>query len=278
MWYFEDTKTRFHNIPHLCRRPMPVRISLAAVMALFLSAALGRADLFDTLGLRPSKGTNQLSASLSSLSQDQVVQGLKQALGKGVQSAVTQLGHNDGFLTNANVKIPMPAKLHAVETTLRTLKQDKMADDFVNTMNHAAEQAVPEAAGVFGDAVKNMSIEDAKGILTGPNDAATQYFRRVTQTNLHAKFLPIVKAATDKTGVTSSYKRLTAAASGNGYLGSFGANLLNTESLDIDVYITDKAMDGLFIMIAEQEKQIRANPMARTTELMQKVFGAVAAK
>jgi hypothetical protein len=255
-----------------------MKLLLAAIIALLLSLQVGRADWRDLLNVGGSKSTNKVSGStagLDSLSQDQMTQGLKEALGKGVQHAVSQLGHDGGFLTNASVKIPMPEKLRTVETTLRTLKQDKMADDFVNTMNHAAEQAVPEAAGVFGDAVKGMSIADAKAILTGPNDAATQYFRRVTQTNLHAKFLPIVKTATDKTGVTSSYKRIMATASGSNYLGSFGSGLLNPESLDIDVYVTDKALDGLFKMIATEEKLIRENPMAQSSGLLQKVFGAV---
>jgi hypothetical protein len=128
---------------------------------------------------------------------------------------------------------------------------------------------------VFGDAVKGMSVADAKAILTGPNDAATQYFRRVTQTNLHAKFLPIVKTATDKTGVTSSYKRLVATASGGSYLGSFAGGLLKPDSLDIDDYVTDKALDGLFKMIAAEEKAIRENPMAQSSGVLQKVFGAV---
>jgi len=256
----------------------PMKLLLTAITALVLSLQVGRADWRDLLNVGGNKSTNQAAGStagLDSLSQDQVTQGLKEALGKGVQHAVSQLGHDGGFLTNASVKIPMPEKLHTVETTLRTLKQDKMADDFVNTMNHAAEQAVPEAAGVFGDAVKGMSVADAKAILTGPNDAATQYFRRVTQTNLHAKFLPIVKTATDKTGVTSSYKRLVATASGGSYLGSFGGGLLKPDSLDIDDYVTDKALDGLFKMIAAEEKAIRENPMAQSSGLLQKVFGAV---
>jgi hypothetical protein len=168
----------------------------------------------------------------------------------------------------------MPEKLHMVENTLRVLKQDKLADEFVATMNHAAEQAVPEAAGVFGDAIKGMSIEDATAILMGTNNAATQYFRRTTETNLFAKFLPIVKRATDQTGVTATYKQLTEKAGGANSFGSFGRSLLGTESLDVDAYVTNKALDGLFKMVAEEEKSIRENPAARTTALLQKVFGA----
>jgi hypothetical protein len=251
--------------------------SFTLVFALFLSTHQCSAGWLDRLGLGGNKDTNQTAAAsaIAALPQDQVVQGLREALGKGVQNAITQLGRSDGFLTNLNVKIPMPEKLHSVETALRTLKQDQLADEFVATMNHAAEQAVPEAASVFADAVKGMSIEDAKGILSGPNDAATQYFRRTTQTNLHDKFLPIVKASTDKTGVTSSYKKLLAAASSNSYLGSLGGSLLHTDSLDLDSYVTTKALDGLYKMVAAEEKSIRQNPVARTTDVLQKVFGAV---
>ena len=252
--------------------------SLCVTAALLLSLVSTRAGLLDSLGFG-KKGTNEtavLPAGLTaSLSQDQVVQGLKEALGKGVQQAVSRLGQDGGFLTNANVKIPMPEKLRTVEKTLRVLKQDKLADDFVSTMNHAAEKAVPEAAGVFGDAIKGMSIEDARGILTGTNNAATQYFRRTTETNLYAKFLPIVKRATDQTGVTSAYKQLMAKAEGANSFGSFGQSLVGGQSLDVDAYVTNKALDGLFKMVAEEERLIRANPAARTTALLQKVFGAV---
>ncbi len=245
---------------------------------LLLSLISTRAGLLDSLGLG-RKATNETaitsSGLASSLSQDQVVQGLKEALGKGVQHAVSGLGHDGGFLTNLNVKIPMPEKLRTVEKTLRALKQDKMADDFVNTMNHAAEQAVPEAAGVFGDAIKGMTIDDARNILTGTNNAATQYFRRTTETNLYSKFLPIVKTATDKTGVTSAYKRLMEKADTGGSFGSFGRSVLGAESMDVDAYVTNKALDGLFKMVAEEEKRIRENPVARTSDLLQKVFGAV---
>ena len=154
--------------------------------------AEAHAGVLDFLGFG-KKSTNQPTVLTSSLSQEQVILGLKEALGKGVQNAVNQLGHQNGFLTNLNVKIPMPEKLRTVEKTLRTLKPDKLADDFVSTMNHAADEAVPEAAKVFGAAIKDMSIQDATTILAGTNNAATQYFRRTTETNLYLKFLPIVK-------------------------------------------------------------------------------------
>ncbi len=228
---------------------------------------------------KPQDGLGQTQTTLSGLSQDQVVQGLKDALAKGLQAAIANLGHDSGFLTNLNVRIPMPEKLQSVEKALRAMKQDKLADDFVTTMNHAAEQAVPEAGSVFADVLKQMSIEDAKAILSGPNDAATQYFQKTTQTNLYAKFYPIVQKATGQTGVTAAYKTMMAKANVVQGLGSFGSalggTLLGKDSMDIDAYVTNKALDGLFKMVAEEEKQIRQNPVARTTAMLQKVFGAI---
>jgi hypothetical protein len=252
---------------------------LTIAATLLVSIVSTRAGLLDSLGFG-KKATNETAVLpgglTASLSQDQVVQGLKEALGKGVQQAVTRLGHEGGFLTNLNVRIPMPEKLRSVEKTLRVLKQDKLADDFVTTMNHAAEQAVPEAAGVFGNAIKTMSIEDAKAILMGTNNAATQYFRRTAETNLYAKFLPIVKQATSQAGVTAAYKQLMEKAEAANSFGSFGRSLLGAESMDVDAYVTNKALDGLFKMVAGEEKLIRDNPAARTTVLLQKVFGAAA--
>ncbi len=241
--------------------------------------------VFSATGSPPGavQGTaGQPAIGLASLSQDQVVRGLQEALAKGLQQAVARLGHDGGFLTNLNVKIPMPEKLQKVETTLRAMKQDKLADDFVATMNHAAEQAVPEAGAVFADALKQMTIQDATSILTSTNDAATQYFRNATQTNLYARFYPIVQKATQATGVTAAYKSLMEKANVGGItqkLGGLGSSLggalLDKDSIDLDAYVTNKAMDGLFKMVAEEEKQIRQNPVARTTDLLQKVFGAL---
>jgi Protein of unknown function (DUF4197) len=252
---------------------------LAVTILLASLAASRAAGLLDQLGALASS-TNHAAlatAGVTALSQDQMIQGLKEALAKGVQTAVANLGHIDGFLTNLNVKIPMPGKLQYVEKTLRAVKQEKLADDFVNTMNHAPESAVPEAARVFSDSIKQMSITDAKNILTGTNNAATAYFRKTTETNLYAKFLPIVKTATDKCGATAAYKtmmsKVGASSQITGLLGSTG--LVKPEDMDIDSYVTHKAMDGLFTMVAAEEKQIRENPVARTTDVLKNVFGAV---
>jgi len=232
-----------------------MKILFILIAAWLLIIPIARADLLDSLGFGKSK-TNQpagLPANwAASLSQDQMIQGLKEALGKGLQQAIANLGHDGGFLTNLNVKIPMPEKLRTVEKTLRAMKQDNLADEFVTTMNRAAEQAVPAAGSVFVDAVKNMSIEDAKAILAGSNDAATQFFRKTTGTNLFESFLPIVKNATDKAGVTSAYKRVMEKANGTKLLGSFGNSFLNSDAMDVDGYVTNKAMDGLFKMVAEE--------------------------
>lgn len=234
-----------------------------------------RADLFEQLRSL-AKGTNQSSFAAGALSSGEVAAGLKEALAKGVERAVASLGRTDGFLTNLNVKIPMPEKLRTAEKTLRTLGQDRLADDFIASMNHAAEQAVPVAASVFGDAIKQMSVADAKSILSGTNNAATQFFRRTTETNLYGQFYPIVQKATDQVGVTTQYKQMMSQVGSGGFLGGlFGSKTKAVMAdADLDAYVTTKALDGLFLMVAEEEKRIRENPAARTTELLQKVFGA----
>ena len=251
--------------------------SLSLCVVIALSLLNTRAGVFDfikkTAGDTNSSSTS--STSLAGFSQDQVADALKQALGKGVQTAITNLAKPGGFLSNAQVRIPMPEKLQAVEKTARALKQDKYADEFVATMNHAAERAVPEALPIFTDALKSMTIDDAKKLVTGGNDSATQFFKAKGEKQIQEKMSPIVKEATAKTGVTSAYKKLLEQAGGQNQVGSLLGKLnVNTASLDVDSYVTQKASDGLFKMIAEEEKRIRENPQARTTELLQKVFGA----
>jgi hypothetical protein len=240
---------------------------LAALPFLLAPCAHG-AGWLDRLGLG-SKTTNSPSViNTAGLSQDQMVSGLKEALGKGVEHAVGSLGKTDGFLKDLSVKIPLPATLKKVETSLRMLGQNQLADDFVTTMNRAAERAVPEAAAVLGQSVQQMTLTDAQAILTGTNNAATQYFRRTSETNLYERFLPIVAKATEQTGVTSAYKKMVGQA-------SFAGSLLGQDAGNLDGYVTHKALNGLFVKIADEEKRIRENPVARTTDLLQKVFGSV---
>ena len=205
----------------------------------------------------------------AALIEDEMVAGLKEALDRGTQFAVDKLGQEGGFLNNSKVRIPMPDSLAWVEKSLRSIGQDGLADEFIATMNHAAEQAAPEAAGIFGDAIRQMSVQDANDILAGPEDAATQYFRTNTGDALAQKMRPIVESATARTGVTSAYKNMTAQAGGI-------TSLLPGGVTDLDGYVTDKTLDGLFLMIAKEEKRIRENPLGYSSDLLQKVFGSYA--
>ena len=211
--------------------------------------------------------TAGISTTDVDLTNTEMVAGLKEALDKGTQFAVDKLGKPGGFLDNKKVRIPMPDSLTWVESSLRTVGQDELADEFITTMNQAAEQAVPEAAEVFGEAIQNMSVKDAQGILTGQDDAATQYFRNNTESILTDRMRPIVESATASTGVTSAYKNMMDSAGGL-------TSMLPGNTTDIDGYITTRTLDGLFLMIAKEERKIRKNPVARSSELMQKVFSA----
>jgi hypothetical protein len=252
-------------------------MKLIALLAVLLAAGSTQAALLDFF--KPKTNTTSTTGtslpSLAGLSQEQVADGLKQALSKGVASAITNLARPDGFLANPKVKIQMPEKLATVEKTLRALKQDAYADEFVTTMNRAAEAAVPEALPIFTDALKSMTIEDAKKLVSGGDDSATQFFKGKGDKQIQEKMAPIIKAATEKAGVTASYKKLVSQFQLNNSAVTtlFGKNF-DASSLDVDKYVTQKASDGLFKMIAEEEKRIRENPAARTTELLQKVFGA----
>ena len=205
----------------------------------------------------------------STLTTEEMGSGLKEALSIGVKKAIDMLGRDGGFLNDGQVRIPLPRSLQQVENGLRAVGQEQLADEFIATLNHAAEQAVPETAAIFGDAIKEMTLDDAREILTGPDDAATQYFRTNSNDRLQTAILPIVRQATDNTGVTASYKQLINAIGGKGFLGQ----LMQSDSLDLDQYVTGKTLDGLFLKLAQEEKQIRDNPLARTTDLLQKVFG-----
>lgn len=203
----------------------------------------------------------------NSLSNKDIVNGLKQALNKGASYAVDNLGKTDGFMKNSDVKIPMPKNLGKVESLLRKAGKEKYANEFVTTMNRAAESAVPLTLNIIKQVVTSMSITDAKTILQGPDNAATQYLKKTGSRKLSAQILPIVKNATTKTGVTASYKKML------GKLG-FAGKYLKLDDYDIDTYITQKTMAGLFIMIAKEEKKIRDNPLARTTDILKSVFGS----
>lgn len=202
--------------------------------------------------------------SLSDLSNRDAVGGLKEALMQGSTKAVANLGKVDGFLGNPKVKIPLPDGLRQAEGIMRGLGMGKQADELITAMNRAAEAAVPEAKTLLADAVKKMSVQDAKGILSGNDDAATRYFKRTTSPQLKERFLPVVKKAVSKVNLAEKYNQFAAKGS------KFGLKQPNLES-----YVTDKTLDGLFLMIAEEEKAIRANPVDAAGNLAKKVFGAL---
>jgi len=223
-------------------------------------------DMFKSEGKKALDNGSVTKATESvGLSQDQIVAGLKEALSKGAQSAVENLGKPDGFLKNVDVKIPMPKHLEMVEKGLRAIGQDAKADQFVEGMNRAAERAVPEAAGVFGDAISEMSIEDAKGLLNGGDQAPTEYLKRSSTDSLTTRMRPIVDSAIGEVGVKKRYQDMVDKA---GIAGKF----IDTDKLDLGNYATDMALDGFFLTVGEQERKIRANPAARTTELLKKVL------
>lgn len=193
--------------------------------------------------------------------------GLKDALFKGVRNAVDELGQENGFLDNARVKIPLPKNLQKLEKTLRVAGQGAKIDEFVEALNRAAEQAVPEATDIFLDSIKQMTFDDARGILfSNRDDAATEFFRRTSENRLREKFRPIIEDFTGQVGVTQKYKRMI----GNyGFLGK----IVGQDATDLDGYVTQKALDGLFLLVADEEKNIRRDPIGRTTSILRKVFG-----
>jgi Protein of unknown function (DUF4197) len=201
------------------------------------------------------------------VSDNDISAGLKEALGNGVKSAVNSLGKPNGFLLNPRVKIPLPKSLQKLEKGLRIAGQGKSVDAFVASMNNAAEKAVPVAVDVFVDAIRRMSFDDARRILlSGEKDSATQFFRRTSEEALRDKFRPIVEEFTEKTGVTQKYKTMIGKA-------GFAARLLGEDATDLDGYVTQKALDGLFLLVADEERKIRENPIRRTSSLLRKVFG-----
>ena len=214
--------------------------------------------------------TTPLSAhagGLDAISSTEASSGLKEALTKGAEFAVSNLGASNGFLGNKKVKIGLPDSLKTAEKAMRTFGMGKQADELVETMNHAAENAVAEAKPILTDAIKKMSVQDAKSILTGGEDSVTQFFKKNTSEALTVKFRPIVEKSTQKLSLAETYNKFAGKAASTG--------LINQNDADLDGYVTQKAMDGLFKMIAEQEKQLRSNPLGAGSDLLKKVFGAL---
>jgi RNA binding exosome subunit len=193
------------------------------------------------------------------------IKGLKEALTIGTENAVKTVSLTDGYFGNQLIKILMPEKIQKVADVLAKVGFQKQVDDFVMSMNRAAEKAAPQAKAIFVNAVKQMNFDDAQKILRGSDTAATEYFKSKTSGSLYAAFKPIISSSMDKVGATRSYKEM---------MGKYESlPFMEKESTDLDHYVTNKSLDGLFLMLGQEEKKIRTNPAARVTDLLKTVFG-----
>jgi hypothetical protein len=236
---------------------MVIRVlALTSILAVGSAARPAQLDqIFKRLGL----------GKKTELSDTEIASGLKEALRVGTDNAVRSTGRPDGYFGNAAIKILMPEKLRTVEKGLRTVGYGPKVDEFVLSMNRAAERAAPHAKSIFLDAILQMSFDDARKIFTGGDTAATDYFREKTTDKLTAAFTPVVKDAMDEVGVTRQYNQMIGQAR--------AIPFLKTESLDLDHYVVSKALDGLFYELAQEETKIRKDPAARVTQLLKEVFG-----
>ena len=236
------------------------------IASVFISLSIAGMTQADSLG---SKLEKQLrgSQNKNNLSETEAAGRVKEALAQGVSRAIKQLGREDGFNKDPLVRILVPKQLRKISDLSRQMGAGKKVDEFELSMNRAAEKAIPAAADIFADAVRQMTIQDAVNIVRGDENAGTKFFRRVTEDKLRTKFMPIIADATLKTGVTKRYKEMSGKNSGITKLLGGG------EAIDLDRYVTDKAMDGLYHYVGEQEKDIRKNPLKQSSNLLRKVFG-----
>lgn len=232
-----------------------------ALMAVAGGASAGWKDFAREIFSQPA--TQQAA---SQLAEGDIVQGLREALAKGTRSAVLQLGKTDGFWANSAYRIPLPQTLVKTDAFIRAAGFGPQIDELHLSFNRAAEQAVPVAADVFSQAVSQLTITDARQILSGADDAATRYFQRTTGETLAIKFKPLVANVTARSGLVQQYDQIKAAA------GPMAA-MMGAEA-DVNTYVTNRALDGLFKRIAVEEKSIRDNPAARSSEILKKVFGS----
>jgi hypothetical protein len=238
---------------------MAHRVFRVAVLGFFFCASLLHAQFLQIPGFG-GKANNA-----AGLNDAKIGSGLKEALSVGTQKAVRLVDQPGGYLNNEAIKILLPQNLRPVERVLRGMGQGPRIDEFVASMNHAAESAAPEAETIFADAVTEMTIDDARKLLNGGDTSITEYFKSKTSAHLATAFRPHVEAAMSKNGVTQQYQALV----GQVPWTPFGSG----SSLDINGYVVNKALDGLFYMLGQQEKEIRTNPVARSTALLKQVFG-----
>ncbi|KAB2809963.1 DUF4197 domain-containing protein [Phaeocystidibacter luteus] len=201
------------------------------------------------------------------LSEAEVSAGLKEALTVGIRNAVTQTSATDGYYGNSLIKIPFPEEAQRVKTTLTNLGLNSLIDDFEESMNHAAEQASKKATDIFVDAITKMTINDAMGILNGADDAATQYLKRTTENQLISEFEPIINSALQQGNVTQYWTDITTKYN--------QIPFVEPVQTDLTGYVTERAIDGLFVMVAQEEKEIRENPQARINDILKRVFGSL---
>jgi hypothetical protein len=212
------------------------------------------------------KGVDKLaSPGAKTLGDDKIISGLKEALSIGTENTVNLTGNTDGFLKNEAIKILLPEKLQSMDKALRLAGFGSRVDEFVVSMNRAAEQAAPLAKPIFKDAVTNMSFDDARKILNGGNTAATDYFKGKTRDQLATAFKPEVEKTMNQVGVTTQYKQL---------VGQYTTlPFVKGPAFDVDDYVVGKSLDGLFYTLAQEEQKIRTNPAARVTDILKEVFG-----
>jgi hypothetical protein len=206
-------------------------------------------------------------AGLERITSADAAAALKAALERGSAAAVASLGRTDGFFGNALVRIPLPESVQRAEKLMRRLGMGEHADELVVTLNRAAEAAVPEARQLLIDSVRRMTVQDAKGILQAGEAAATHYFRRSTEAALRKRFAPIVQRAIDKVGLAQQYNRYAERGAALG--------LMREEDANLEHYVTQKALDGLFVMLAQEERKVREDPGAAGAAIIRRVFGAL---
>lgn len=236
-------------------------LAVAFLAVVLVVSACTTSQINQTLG-----GINGALGGGESLTTEQVVAGLKEALIKGITNGSSQASKVDGYFKNPNIKIPFPPDVQRVEEKLRQIGLGNEVDKFVLTLNRGAEDAAKEAKPIFVNAIKSMTIQDAWGILKGDKDAATQYLIRTTSTQLKAKFKPVIKNSLDKVNATKYYGDIVTTYN--------KIPFVEKVNPDLDDYATDKAVEGLFFLVAKEEEKIREDPVARTTELLKKVFAA----
>jgi hypothetical protein len=239
------------------------RYVLLFLGALLLIAAPASADLRDQFRELQKKYLDKGKPS-AALDNDTVAAGLKDALSVGTRNSVSLVSKIDGYFKNPQIRIPLPENVRKIEKVLRSAGMGREVDNFLLSMNRAAEKAAPRAQDLFLGAVKEMTIPDAMSILRGNDTAATGYLKTKTSDKLYQSFRPEVSAAMDTVGVTRFFKKMMDKAR--------SIPFLKDESVDLDHYVTTKALDGLFLMVSREETKIRKDPAARVTELMRNVF------